>query len=111
MADLVSMKKELSKDSDTDCISPSYSRSNFGYGLQLCLDDDQCEALGLKQPLPAGTIVMLQAKAIVVSATQSVEDDGDDKGPDVSMSIQITDLALEPEGTASDAADILYSKT
>jgi hypothetical protein len=86
-------------------------QSNYGYGLCLCLDDDQCEALGITNALPAGTIVMIQAKAIVKSATESVEQDGDDTGNDVRLEVQITDMALEPVGTAKNAAEILFGGT
>lgn len=98
---LVSMKA----DTD-DGAMPSVSK--YGYGLCLSLDEDQCEALGITEPLRAGTILTLQASAIVVSATERVESDGDDAGPDISMSIQITDLGLEVQGQSSKAASLLY---
>ena len=80
----------------------------YGYGLRLCLNEDQCEALGITDPLRAGTVVSLQASAIVVAATESVEADGDDAGTDVSLSIQITDLGLKAQGQDSNAATLLY---
>jgi hypothetical protein len=85
----------------------------YGYGLCICLDDDQCEALGFKAPLPAGSRVVLRGLAIVVEATQSVEMDGDDAGPDVRMRLQITDLEVVPKGGSSsaDLAASLYSET
>lgn len=88
-------------------------RPNYGYGLSIHLNDSQIKALGLDSPMKAGTIVMVEAKAIVESTRESVEgnvvnEDGDQT--DMSMSLQITDLAVEEEGEAPNAAEILYSK-
>lgn len=80
----------------------------YGYGLEIRLNDDQCEALGITAPIKAGTQVGLQAIAIVKSATESVEDDGDDAGTDVYLTLQITDLDLTPQGQVSNAATLLY---
>ena len=91
---LVSMKTDEGMGCEPMAPSP------YGYGLCIHLNDDQCEALGIKQPLAAGAVVMLQARAFVKEATARAEEDGDDKGPDVSMSLQITDLSISP-GRAS----------
>ncbi len=92
---------------DSDGTEPMPT-AKYGYGLRIYLNDDQCEALGIKEPLRAGTKVTLQAIALVVTASESVEDDGDDTGPDISLSLQITDLDLKPQGVASNAATLLY---
>lgn len=92
--DLVSMKSDDS--GMADCAPNPY-----GYGLRLSLNDDQCEALGIKTPLAAGAVVTIQARAVVTRATQSMEADNDDKGPDVSLELQITDMALKPGGARS----------
>jgi hypothetical protein len=98
---LVSMKREGGDNDCWDC-GPS---ANYGYGLQLYLDADQCEKLGINKALAAGTKVTIQAMAIISSATDSV---ARDDGRDISLSIQITDLGLKEEGKASNAAAILY---
>lgn len=101
---LISMRKEQDDSGCSDyCMSEKY-----GYGLTLYLDEDQCEALGISKALKAGTQVMLQATAIVTSATESLERDGDDKGTDVSLSLQITELGVTVGGTLKNAAEILY---
>ena len=92
--DLVSMKTD---DGGMEACAPS----PYGYGLRLCLNDDQCEALGIKTPLAAGSTVMVTARAVVTRATESMEADGDDKGPDVSLELQITDMALKPGGRSA----------
>ena len=101
---LISMKK----DSD-DMGEASYCMSaKYGYGLTLHLDEDQCESLGITKALKAGTQVTLQATAVVTSSTESLERDGDDKGTDVSLSLQIIDLGLSSGGILKDAAKQLY---
>ena len=75
-------------------------------GIYLCEDD--CEKLGITKGLRAGTKVTLQASAIIVSSTESVESDGDDAGNDISLSLQITDLGLQPQGVVRNAAAELY---
>lgn len=97
----------LKNSGDAECCAPSM-RSNYGYSLRLHLDDDQCEALGITTALAAGTQVTISAKAIVISSTESVEDDGDDAGNDISLDLQITDMELTPGKFLKDAASILY---
>lgn len=98
---LVSMKT----DESSDCCAPS---NTYGYGLCIRLNEEQCEALGITTPPAAGATVGIQAVAFVRSATQSVEDDGDDKGPDVYLELQITDLGLSIGQAQSDTASMLY---
>jgi hypothetical protein len=89
---------------------PEASPNPYGYGLSINLSDDQCEALGIKTPLAAGSVVSVQAIAVVVSATQSVDVDGDSDGPDVRMSLQITDMEIKGAGqpTQAETASLLY---
>ena len=101
---LISMQKEADDYGDRPYCMPA----KYGYGLTLYLDEDQCEALGISKALNAGTQVTLQANAIVTSATETLERDGDDKGPDVSISLQITDLGLNAGGVLKNAATLLY---
>lgn len=102
---LISMKKESTGNNE-----PLYCcSSKFGYGLTLYLDEDQCETLGISKALKAGTQITLQALAIVTSATESLERDGDDKGTDVSISLQITDLGINAGSVVKNAANLLYS--
>ena len=83
-----------------------YTPNPYGYGLCLELTAGQCEALGITQPPSAGTRMAIRAMCYVAKATQSVEDDGDDAGPDVSLCLQITDMEL---GTpSSNDASVLY---
>lgn len=98
MPKLVSMRRE----DETGDLCCDWNR--YGYGLQLNLDDDQCEALGITKTMPVGTRVSIQAIGIVNRSGECLEADG--KG--VTVSVQITDLAMTAQGKASDAAKILY---
>lgn len=95
---LVSMKRE----SEGECWSHDTNR--FGYGLQLNLDDDQCEALGVAKTMAVGTKVSVQAMAIVVRSGECLEADG--KG--VTVSLQITDMGMQAQGKESNAAKMIY---
>ena len=87
---------------------PEYRPDNYPYGLNIFLDTAQCEALGIGKALKAGTEVGVTARAIVVSSTESLERDGDDAGNDVSLTLQITDLSVKPQGMVRNAAAELY---
>lgn len=84
------------------------SGDNYPSGLALWLNEDQCEALGLTKALKPGTEVTLSAKAIVTTSSESLERDGDDKGNDVNVNLQITELSVTPGSMVRDAASVLY---
>jgi hypothetical protein len=101
---LVSMK---TNESSCEAIEPN----PYSYGLRICLNDDQCEALGIKTPPAAGTKMMLSAAAFVCEATQRVETDGDDKGPDITLELQITDMELTTGTTQTDVKSLYPNST
>lgn len=103
MGKLIDMKRKAS-----DMAMCGYTPPNYPGGLCLYLDEEQCEALGISKALKAGTQVTLQAKAVVTSSTESLERDGDDKGTDVSLSLQLTELGVTVQGVMRNAADVLY---
>ena len=101
---LTSMKTSEEND------APEAVRSNpYGYGLEIRLNEDQCEALGITTPPTPGSKVMLKAATIVVEVRQTVEADGDDTGPDTYMCLQITDLELGASEGNSANASLLYA--
>lgn len=81
---------------------------NYPGGLSIWLNEDQCEALGITKALKPGTEVTLSAKAIVTTSSESLERDGDDKGNDVSLNLQIVELGATVGGVIRDAAQVLY---
>lgn len=87
-------------------IAPDYdSPSTYNNCPTIYLTEEQCEALGIKQPPAAGTKLTLTAIAKVASVTAS--DDGDEAsegGPDVRMTLEISAMEI---GAAS-AGGSLY---
>ncbi len=81
----------------------------YPWGLELCLNDDVLEKLGVKSLPTVGTEVTIVAKASV-SATRENSTEGD--GVSQNMSLQITDMQID--GLDADlfgrAAELLYGK-
>jgi len=103
---LVSMKidpKEREKRyTDTVAVdAPIYQ-----WGLGLNLDNEALDKLGIALP-KVGTTLMLVAK-VAVTSVSAHESDSDTTR---SVSLQITDMALETEAAESSLADKLYAAT
>ena len=79
----------------------------YPYGLTVQLDDESLEKLEL-EPLPkVGTVLTLVAR---VEVTAVASNQGADKEKHQSVSLQITDLCLEPESARKAVEDALYSE-
>lgn len=105
---LVSMKidkaaqKKKYSEASVAMDSPSYP-----YGLEIRLDKEMLEKLGLEDKLPkVGKGMKLEALVDVTSVSER-DSAG---GKDCSVSLQITDLALSSTKD-DDAGDALYSDT
>ena len=83
---LVSLKTE------SDYAAPM--SAEYGYGTSINLTDDQCKALGITSPPPAGTVFAVNALAVAESVTERMEGD---EGPQVCMCLQLTAMELTPE--------------
>ncbi len=81
-------------------------RPEYPYGLSLSLDNDVLEKLGLSELPAAGKTVMLMAKATITSVSSHESEHGKDQ----SLSLQITELCLEPDVEKDGAAEKLYAK-
>ena len=97
---------------NTDENGIEYTPSNFGYGTEIYLNGDQCEALGLSR-IAAGQTVTIRATGIVTRATEELESDTDSGGKDLCISIQLTEADVTPVGTANaaKAARVLYGES
>ena len=104
---LVSMKND--NDDDAMCGS-MYTPAKYPYSLQIYLSEDQCEALGITKSLKAGTELALTCRALVTSSTESLDTDNDNKGNDVSLCVQITDMSVKVQGVVRNAASELYGE-
>lgn len=80
----------------------------YGYGLHIYLTAEQCEALGIKDPIKPGSIVTFKADAFVCSSSQSIDTDGDDAGVDVSMDWQIIDISISRIGQVKSYSEVMY---
>lgn len=87
----------------------------YGYGLMICLNEEQVEALGLdKNPPRPGSTVSVRAIAVVKRVTQEsdpteeVAEGEDPNDPDVTLQIQITDMEVIPQGSSVNGS-LLYS--
>jgi hypothetical protein len=108
MPKLIDMKLEADERYDGMVCCGS---SNYPGGLAIWLNEDQCEALGITRALKPGTELTLSAKAIVTTSSESLERDGDDKGTDVSLNLQIIELGATVGGVVRGAAEVLYGSS
>lgn len=101
---LVNMKRE-----DEGACAPCPPEA-YPYGLRICLNDDDCEKLGIKGAITAGSVLAVVANVVVVRCSESLEMDGDDTGTDIALDLQITEMAVSaPTKTVS--AKALYSQS
>jgi hypothetical protein len=110
-------KKEEGKSDCCCCAGPcgcDEGKPRYPWGLQLTLENDQLQALGISALPKVGETMTLQATVKVTGCNES-EREGEE--PARSISLQITDLGLEaPEAKAAmmDKAKVaaaLYDKT
>lgn len=100
--DLISMKKapereEMSGEYEYD--EPAYS-----YGLCLHLGKEELEKLGITALPEVGSEMMVHAMAYVKTVSARQNQDGDE----MSLELQITDMALEGKQRDREAAKGLY---
>lgn len=81
----------------------------YGYGLQIRLDENQCRALGITEPLRAGSIVTVSALSFVTEAAEYFKEGGEKTESKVMLCLQITDLELgSPSRSKDELAKTLY---
>lgn len=103
------MKMVNLKRADGDEAMAACPIEQYGYGLRIYLDQEQCEALGITSAPKPGTQVKLQAVGIITQSSSNVDMDNDSpSGTEVSLSIQITDMGLETGTVMRNAAQVLY---
>jgi hypothetical protein len=110
MPSLINMENTAQEAAQqTGAIATADNLPKYPWGLELCLNDDVLEKLGVKTLPAVGTEVTIVAKACVSSTRESATE-GD--GAQQNMSLQITDMQVD--GLDADlfgrAADLLYGK-
>ena len=93
-------------------VKPEYSEpSEYSYCPCIYLSEEQCEALGISGAIDAGTVIGLKLRAVVTRSTTSIDNAGDDDGPDVSLALEVThgEIIAPPAATeGATAAKALY---
>jgi hypothetical protein len=108
MTSLINMENTPAEAQQT--VSPSAADApKYPWGLNICLNDDSLEKLGVKTLPSVGTEVTIVARA-TVAATRESATEGD--GSQSSIDLQITDMQLDGLGMDlfGRAAKILYGK-
>lgn len=87
----------------------SYNRGRYGYGTEISLNPEQCEALGISK-MAAGQAVTIRATGVVARSTEELDPSGDDGGTDLSVCIQLVEIEVKATGSnnAAAAATMLY---
>lgn len=100
----------LNQEGDEDVAA--YRAPQFGYGTEIYLNGEQCEALGITKMVRAGQPVTLRATGVVKRSTEELEASTDSGGKDVSLCIQLTEIEVRMSGTANPAraAAMLYGE-
>ena len=86
---LVNMKVDMSDGCCTPCPESAYP-----YGLRICLNDEQCQALGILGTVGTGAKMNVIANATVVMCREEAAVDAPKS--DIYLDLQITDMALAP---------------
>jgi hypothetical protein len=104
MMQLHSMKrsKQELKDAESDLASPS--EDEYPWGLRVSLEEDQLSKLDVGSAEP-GDVVTVVAQATVKSVSSHEDDDGHSHS---SMSLQITDMAVDTEASTEEQAGKLF---
>lgn len=94
---LVSMKTtpQEAKDEAKEAIGAAETQPQYPYGLTICLDDEMLKKLGIAGMPAIGTVMALTASVEVCSASQYATVGKDTES---SLSLQITDMALDTGG-------------
>lgn len=106
MADTLLTSMELSAAEAKQETSPEYEAPKYPWGLCIDLDEDSLKKLGITALPEVGSNMSIIAKAEVQSASESQRQG--DKEKRMSLSLQITDMAVTP--AAADLASALYGK-
>lgn len=109
MSSLIDMQNTAQEAQAQVGLTPAADAPKYPWGLEINLNDDSLDKLGVKTLPAVGTEVTIVAKATISSTSErSTESDGNC----ASMSLQITDMRLD--GLDADllgrAAEILYGK-
>lgn len=101
--DLISMKKQPEREEEG---SYDYDEPAYSYGLCIHLGKEELEALGITALPEVGSEMMVHAMAYVKTVSARENQDGNE----MSMELQITDMAIEGKERNREAAKGLYGE-
>src|SRR5450631_2341288 len=93
--------------------TPSDQKDIYPYGLEVSLDDDALEKLGLLSDLPdVGEVITFTAKAVVTNVSQNATGQpGDEADKEQSVRMQITDMdVITAPGQGNQPGTELYNR-
>ena len=91
---MVNMKRE------NDAVCEPCPPEAYPYGLRICLNDDDCEKLGILGAIKAGTVLSVRAVTTVVRCSEEIdlapdaEDVATKEKSDIYLDLQITDMEI-----------------
>jgi hypothetical protein len=95
----------------SDDSSATVGPGDYNASPTIYLTDDQCEALGITTAPAPGTVYMLKVRAVATRVTAEAEEPDETEvegnGPDISLTLQLTDMEIVTGG-GKDAASMLY---
>lgn len=104
---LVNMKlTKADRDARTEPKAIASDEPAYPWGLSLTLDDKAIEKLGLKLPKVGGSL-LLEARVDVTAVSSNESTHG---GKNRSITLQITEMCLEPAPAKKAAATTLYGE-
>lgn len=102
-------KKKIEEQVATE--SPAADMPIYPWGLQVRLDEDSLDKLGMeKLPAVDGELMLIAKVKVVGVSSNEHSSNGKGKHKHKSVELQITDLCLEDVPADKDAASELYSK-
>jgi hypothetical protein len=105
---LTNMQMSAEEAKEYTAVAPDASNApKYPYGLQICLNDDGLQKLGIDKLPEVGGELIMTAKVIVTSARSSQQMDGDKES---GCDLQITDMALSAPVPSVDAAAVMFTK-
>lgn len=110
---LTSMKIDAAKLKERAAPAPSViDQPIYPYGLQVRLDEDSLDALGMTSLPKVDTYMQLTAHVCVTSVSSNEHKSTDDKGGHKhrSVELQIEAMALEPAPKEDKTSEKLYDK-
>lgn len=97
MQSLVSMERTPAEIKESE--KPyEHEADKYPYGLSLRLEEETLEKLGITELPAVGTSMALLGLAVVESVGEHESSSG---GPHRNLTLQVTELALDPEDTGS----------